>query len=244
MVSINNKIALIIPCYNEASRLQFNQFEEFISSNKDTIDFYFMDDGSTDNTYNLLKSAFDKFSNVSINTNILNLGKAEIIRNAILKLETHDYKYYGFIDADLQIPLEQVFELEKYLDDKSFKLAITVRKFSLYDTVKNPRNVLSVLFRYMASFILKSKPRIRDTQCGCKIFSREIVSIAFDQPFISSWLFDLEILLRLRNVYGDLNIITAQVEILYLKESKDSKVRWMGNMALLNEIYSIHKTYN
>jgi dolichyl-phosphate beta-glucosyltransferase len=244
MAYIKNKIALIIPCYNEASRLQFNKLEEFISSNKDTIDFYFMDDGSTDYTYSLLQSAFDKFSNVSINGNVENLGKAEIIRKAILKIESHNYEYYGFIDADLQIPLEQVFELVNNLDNETYKLAITVREFNLYDTLKNPRNILSILFRSIASYILKSKPGIKDTQCGCKIFSKELVSIAFDQPFISPWLFDLEILLRLRNNYGDLNIITAQVKILYLNESKDSKVRWMGNMELLKEIYTIHKMYN
>jgi hypothetical protein len=38
-----------------------------------------------------------------------------------------------------------------------------------------------------------------DSQCGAKLFRREIVPRAFSEPFVSRWIFDLEIVLRLRS---------------------------------------------
>jgi hypothetical protein len=37
-----------------------------------------------------------------------------------------------------------------------------------------------------------------DSQCGAKIFRREVVTSAFGAPFVSRWLFDIELLFRLR----------------------------------------------
>ena len=43
------KVVIIIPCYNEAERLDTNSFIAYLSQNTH-LHFIFVDDGSTDNT--------------------------------------------------------------------------------------------------------------------------------------------------------------------------------------------------
>ena len=47
------KVAIIIPCYNEADRLDANKFTEYLLQNAH-VHFYFIDDGSTDNTISII----------------------------------------------------------------------------------------------------------------------------------------------------------------------------------------------
>ena len=52
------QIALFIPCYNEENRIKVKPIKDFIERNKQSIDFIFIDDGSSDSTgsYNPGKS--------------------------------------------------------------------------------------------------------------------------------------------------------------------------------------------
>ncbi len=42
----------------------------------------------------------------------------------------------------------------------------------------------------------------KDTQCGAKIMTKEIVEKTFQKKFLTKWLFDVEIFMRMRNSYG------------------------------------------
>lgn len=43
----------------------------------------------------------------------------------------------------------------------------------------------------------------RDTQCGAKIMTKEIVALTFQKKFITRWLFDIEIFMRMKKIYGN-----------------------------------------
>jgi len=61
------KVAIIIPCYNESDRLDANKFTEYLLQNAH-VHFYFIDDGSTDNTISIIngiisnKSKFTRYN--------------------------------------------------------------------------------------------------------------------------------------------------------------------------------------
>ena len=61
------KVAIIIPCYNEADRLDVSKFTEYLLQNTH-VHFYFIDDGSTDNTISIIngiisnKSKFTRYN--------------------------------------------------------------------------------------------------------------------------------------------------------------------------------------
>ena len=50
------KICVIIPCYNEAQRLELEVFREFVGR-EERFDFCFVNDGSQDNTSEVLRRA-------------------------------------------------------------------------------------------------------------------------------------------------------------------------------------------
>ena len=52
-----------------------------------------------------------------------------------------------------------------------------------------------------------------DTQCGAKLIGRELVEPLFKEPFLSRWLFDLELLMRLRRLLGEDDFKSGVIEV-------------------------------
>ena len=99
---------IIIPCYNEEKRLPLNAFLFFVKENKN-VQFLFVNDGSKDNTLDLLKNISSQnecFLMLDLHKNV---GKAEAVRQGILYAEEHfNSNYIGFWDADLATPLNEI----------------------------------------------------------------------------------------------------------------------------------------
>ena len=101
-------IAIIIPCYNEETRLPLTKFAAFIENNPHVY-FCFVNDGSTDHTSQLLHDFCQRFtSSVEVIDLIQNQGKAEAIRQGVQQLVNKEFPLIGFWDADLATPLEEI----------------------------------------------------------------------------------------------------------------------------------------
>ncbi len=193
-----NLITLVIPCYNEAARLDVGAFLRALEENP-MLTFVFVDDGSTDATAETL--AFLEHESPAIQALYLpqNKGKAEAVRAGVNWALAHtSCEVVGFWDADLATPLEElprfVAELER---DRSREIVIGARWPHLGAHIER------TTFRSFTSEAMKLLIRsfigvhIFDTQCGAKLFRREAAAEIFARPFISRWLFDVELLLRL-----------------------------------------------
>jgi len=69
-----------------------------------------------------------------------------------------------------------------------------------------------------------------DTQCGAKLFHRDIVPICFREPFLSRWCFDVEVLLRLLAAQGIDDVNTPDSAVIELPltrwiDSGDSRLK-------------------
>ena len=90
------KIVIIIPCYNEADRLDTNKFIDYLSKNTH-LHFIFIDDGSTDNTNLIIKQIILKFNSLaSLLINETNKGKAESVRLGVIESYKMNPDYIGF----------------------------------------------------------------------------------------------------------------------------------------------------
>jgi glycosyltransferase involved in cell wall biosynthesis len=86
--------AIVFPCYNETERFDIRAFEVFLAGNKD-IDLIFVEDGSTDNTLeriNFLMLCHQRVGCVRLETN---KGKAEAVRQGVLKAVEQGYDIIG-----------------------------------------------------------------------------------------------------------------------------------------------------
>ena len=160
----------------------------------------FVNDGSEDNTLKILIPLSKKFNNVSILNLEENLGKAEATRRGMLHLlpsVTND-GLLGFWDADLSTPLEESVRFKELFRDSSVHSVLGSRVMILGHVIeKNTlRHLLGRIFATAASCLLKMP--VYDTQCGAKIFRKDVANKIFQQKFISPWFFDIELLFRMK----------------------------------------------
>ena len=240
------KTCLIIPCYNEADRLDILPFENFLSAAKN-FSICFADDGSTDDTRNVLHSFQSKFpGRVFLVTQDINRGKAEIVRagvNAMYALSEFDY--LGYFDADLSSPLSEAFSLVNFLDSHSNCQVVFGSRISKTGAVirKNYlRHFAGRLFSSMVNYYFNIS--LYDTQCGAKIFRKEIAPLAFDEAFLSRWLCDIEIILRLRKSFDDGDAFVSEYPLKTWINKKGSKIKLADLLKLPGELISIKKKYN
>ena len=239
--------AVTIPCYNEADRLKCDAFVGFVRQHRDLV-FIFVDDGSTDGTGHLLKMiARSEPNNVQLITLETNRGKAEAVRQGTLSAIAAGARYVGYWDADLATPLDPILEFVAELKKKSDLLLVMGARVQLLGRTivrKRYRHYLGRIFATVVSFVLRMP--VYDTQCGAKMFvASEPVALAFRDPFISRWVFDVEILARLV-CRGNVNphLAICEYPLLEWHDVKGSKIKPKDFWIALWDLARIHFTYN
>jgi glycosyltransferase involved in cell wall biosynthesis len=191
--------AIIIPCYNEANRLRPDDFLEALDHTQG-LSFLFVNDGSKDQTQKIIED-IQVLSPQRVNCLALefNQGKSEAVRKGFLFSRNGNFDYVGFWDADLATPLRTVKPFIEQLETHPAVLMIMGARVRLLgrDIQRlRGRHYLGRIFATWASLILKCD--VYDTQCGAKLFrNTELVQQIFLDPFISRWVFDVEIIARL-----------------------------------------------
>jgi dolichyl-phosphate beta-glucosyltransferase len=198
------KVGIIIPCYNESERLSEKFFTDFVNTNG-FVNLCFVNDGSKDGTLNILQDIKAKSPDrISVIDQKKNTGKAEAVRKGIIYMLTQrQYDFVGYFDADLSTPLAEIeyfFLFQKFKPECLVMLGSRVNRMGTRIERKAYRHYLGRIFSTMASMVLKMP--VYDTQCGAKIFETELARQIFHSPFISPWLFDLELLARISEKKG------------------------------------------
>jgi dolichyl-phosphate beta-glucosyltransferase len=241
------EVAITVPCYNEADRLKCDAFVDFVRQHRDVV-FIFVNDGSTDNTAQLLKSMSEsEAANIRFITLETNRGKAEAVRQGTLSAIAAGATYVGYWDADLATPLNPILEFVAELKKKSDLLLVMGAQVQLLGRTivrKRYRHYLGRIFATAASGVLRMP--VYDTQCGAKMFvASESVALAFRDPFISRWVFDVEILARLV-CRGNVNphVAICEYPLMEWHDVKGSKIKLKDFWIALWDLGRIHFTYN
>lgn len=198
-LSRHNAAIIVVPCFNEAERLHVDEFVQFAQRNS-RVKFLFVDDGSNDRTREIICRLHDRDPN-SIQVLVLakNVGKAEAVRQGVLKAFKETPDYVGYWDADLATPLGELPIFIEELDRSPTVFCVVgsrVRLLGRRISRSWARHYLGRIFATAASFVIGLP--IYDTQCGAKVFRANArVAAAFSQPFGSRWIFDVELLGRL-----------------------------------------------
>jgi len=204
---------IIIPCYNEANRLNISAFKKCLKTYHN-FQLCFVNDGSTDDTLHILSNFQKEFKErITIIDMKKNKGKAAAIRAGSRFLYSlKKIKYVGYLDADLSTDFEEFNDLLENL--KLEKKLIMV--FGSRNSQKNNinRNSSRDFFSKVVNFFIKLilKLPINDTQCGAKVFRVKYIPVMYNSKFKSKWLFDIEMFLRLKIHFSNKNIMD------YIKE--------------------------
>jgi len=219
---------VVIPCYNEEQRLPAQEYVDFLNSPiGEGVSFLFVNDGSTDKTLSMLQALKDQLQAQfgSGRVDVLDLqpngGKAEAVRKGMLAaVQMPGAEIVGFWDGDLATPLAAIDDLRGVLRGREnapsraragkkddalppVQMAFGARVGLLGRDVTRSmsRHYLGRAFATLASLLLAMP--IYDTQCGAKLFlNSEMLQEALLEPFSAGWIFDVELLARLKRAHA------------------------------------------
>jgi dolichyl-phosphate beta-glucosyltransferase len=190
-----------VPCYNEEKRLDLAAFEEGAQGEMQIL---FVDDGSKDGTVPMIEKFIEGKSNLHVHRCPKNGGKAAAVREGMLYIAKHPKlskaEWVGFWDADLATPLWEVPNMLKYSELYTNRVDSIwgSRVYRLGSDIKRSphRHYLGRGFATVVATLLHVGSY--DSQCGAKLLRREHIDRAFGEAFLSNWIFDVEILLRMK----------------------------------------------
>lgn len=197
-------ISVIIPAYNEEKRIgktlaAYGEFFEQKKKRKEINDFEILIviNNTKDRTEEVVKTFSKKYKEIRyLNFKLGGKGFA-IIEGFKEALKNKENKLIGFVDGDLSTPPEAFYDLIKRLDGYDGIIAnrwdkrsiIAAKQSTLRRFVSRGYNLI------IRSLFLFSYP---DTQCGAKIFKREVLERNIHKLVTSNWGFDVALLFCLK----------------------------------------------
>lgn len=187
--------SVIIPAHNEAARIlpYLRTITSHLQSGRRTYEVLVVDDGSTDTTATVVKS----FARTAPEVHLIQLpscrGKGAAVRRGMQSAVGH---LQLFADADGATPIQELARLEAAIASGA-DLAIGSRTLAsrLPDFTVQARLYRTLLGMLFRSAVRRNGIRgIADTQCGFKLFRRDVAQDLFAASSIEGYGFDLEIL--------------------------------------------------
>ncbi len=195
---MSQAVALVVPCFNEAERLDRAAFLRLAAVRED-LRLVFVDDGSTDRTGEVLEELLrNNPARLEVVHLAQNRGKAEAVRAGLRAALARGARVVGYCDADLSTPVEELVRLVEVMQGGAREVVLGSRVRLLGTRIERRphRHYLGRVFATIASLALRLS--VYDTQCGAKLFraSRNLAA-ALERPFRTRWIFDVELLARL-----------------------------------------------
>ncbi len=140
---------IVVPCYNEAERLDVEAFVRAASELED-LKFLMVNDGSTDATAAVLEkletSVPGSFESLTLPAN---RGKAEAVRQGLMRAIAQGADQVAFWDADLSTPLEEIPRFLEALAATPQRLAVFGSRIarSRYGCLRHPVRSQAVSLR-------------------------------------------------------------------------------------------------
>jgi glycosyltransferase involved in cell wall biosynthesis len=208
-----------------------------------------VDDGSTDATRSLLEQIRAQRPETIVVAYDDNAGKAEAVRRGIVRaLEAH-VPFVGYWDADLATPLDEIPRFVGVLRRRPLARCVMGARVQLLGRrIRRHawRHYAGRLFAMAASLTLNLP--VYDTQCGAKLLraTREL-DAAVSTPFLTSWIFDVELIARLRAGYRadgrHWNDVFYELPLRRWDDVQGSKLRIKHLVRVVLDLQRIWNTY-
>jgi glycosyltransferase involved in cell wall biosynthesis len=187
------RYSIIIPAYNEGRRIEptLKKILEYIAKQKWDAEVVVVDDGSRDNTAEIVARYAQQNFALRLLQNPGNRGKGFSVRNGMLHAQG---EVMLFTDADLSAPIEESAKLlQAIMEGADIAIGSRWLRPELQTQPQSlHRRVMGRVFNLVLRVALGL--RFKDTQCGFKAFSRRAVENIFPLEKIERWGFDAEII--------------------------------------------------
>jgi dolichyl-phosphate beta-glucosyltransferase len=193
------RYSIVIPAYNESARIgaTLERIGAYAIEQGWDLELLVVNDGSRDNTVEIVIGFAQKYPFVRILENPGNRGKGYSVRNGMLHAQG---EIFLFSDADLSSPIE---EAPKLFDAIAAGADVAVGSRWLRPELQTQRQpLLRQIYGRVFNLFLRIMLGLnfRDTQCGFKAFTRPAAQQIFPLQRIERWGFDPEILYLARRL--------------------------------------------
>jgi dolichyl-phosphate beta-glucosyltransferase len=190
----NPDLSIVIPAFNEEARLG-PTLEAYISYCRQTarrVEVIVVDDGSLDRTSVVVNSFAARHPEVRLIRLAENQGKGQAVRSGVVNAQG---KRILFADADGATPLSEIERLEAALEVGA---DVAIGSRALHDEgvkikARLYRRVIGRIFHGLVELL--TVPRVKDTQCGFKLFRGPVAHDLFSRMRIRGFSFDVEVLM-------------------------------------------------
>lgn len=184
-------LSLVIPAYNEASRLPLTltQAQAYLERQSFATEVLVIDDGSTDGTAAIVRERAVDWPALRLIATA-HRGKGHAVRVGLL---ASCARYVFLCDADLSMPIT---ELDRFTDTRlgEFDVAIASREAPGARRYNEPfyRHLMGRVFNAFVRWMVL--PGVQDSQCGFKCLRGSLARELAGVQTIDGWGFDVELL--------------------------------------------------
>ncbi|MBT3605221.1 MAG: glycosyltransferase family 2 protein [Candidatus Latescibacteria bacterium] len=188
-------LSLVLPAYNEASRIDLTLTKtiSYLNSQPYSWELIVVDDGSSDQTVDLVEAFALEHPNIRIVSVVPNRGKGHALKKGVLQATGY---YIGFMDADYKTDITCTSDALEQLDT-GIPIVIGSRKLSGTQIDLKPklyRRLGSFFFNKYIHTLLPILGHYKDTQCGFKFYTHQAAHAIFSRQIIERFMFDAEVL--------------------------------------------------
>ena len=184
-------VSIVIPAYNEARRLPLTLvgWRDFLGRQAYAWEVIVVDDGSVDATSAVAAEAGARVIRLEPNQ-----GKGAAVRAGVLAA---DGQVVAYADADMNVAPAHLAAALGHIESGAADLVIGRRHLAEYAAAEGPLRLLAggLVQVTRRALVLRG---IQDTQCGFKVFRRDLARAVFARARLSSFAFDIEVLFLAR----------------------------------------------
>lgn len=208
-------LSIVMPAYNEGKNIYHNieKVKKAVDKFLDRYEIIVVNDGSRDMTEKEVLRAKKDFLNVILITYKRNKGKGGAIKEGV---KAAHGEYIAFLDADLDLPPEQ---LENYLKQIVLDNADVVigSKMHKDSELEYPAVRKIISFCYYCMLKVLFRLNVKDTQTGIKLFKAGALKSVIDLVQTKGFAYDIEILVALN--YRKYRIKEMPVKLVFSRET-------------------------
>lgn len=190
-------LSIVIPAWNEAERIgiTFEKLDAYLTSRNIRAEVLVVDDGSRDNTREVVQEAEKRFPYIHLVSYSADLtenhGKGYAVRFGMLMTKG---KVALFCDADGSTPFESYDNMQKLLAEGND--VIIGSRYIHGSDIRVPQPFMRRVLSRVANKLIQVMILwgIKDTQCGFKAFTHQACQDIFSKVTINKWAFDMEAL--------------------------------------------------
>lgn len=206
-MKVKEIVSILVPVYNIENSIEHNidKLEKKVSPFLENFEIIISDDGSFDNSKEVIENICTKKNNIKAVYSKKNLGKGHALKKAS---EIARGDYIVFCDGDMEIDPAQLKKFFHIMYETNADIVIGSKRHK--DSIvnySNTRKIISLVYFIFVKIFFHLP--IEDTQTGLKLFKRNAIVNVFPRILVRAFAYDLEVLAAC-NINGK-KIVSAPV---------------------------------